>query len=74
MEFIDHDGKKVVLHAMDQYPPKILSCQSMEVVLRHGDIEWVVECYISDKIQLKQPRQYPDDIKEFLRKHQFFFC
>jgi hypothetical protein len=49
MEFTGPDGKKVFLRSMDQYPPKIVSSHSMEVVMRHGDIEWVVECFISDQ-------------------------
>jgi hypothetical protein len=49
MEFTGPDGKKVVLRAMHQYPPKIVSSHNMEAVMRHGDIEWVVECFISDR-------------------------
>jgi hypothetical protein len=48
MEFTGPDGKKVVLWEMHQYPPKIVSSHSMEAMMRHGDIEWEVECYISD--------------------------
>jgi hypothetical protein len=33
MEFIGPDGKKVVLRAMHQYPPKIVSSHSMEEVM-----------------------------------------
>ena len=42
MEFMGPDGKMVVLQAMHQYPPKIISSQSMEVVMWHGDIEWEI--------------------------------
>jgi hypothetical protein len=57
---------------MHQYPPKIVSSHSMEAVMRHGDIEWAVECYISDREPLDHPRQHPDDIQVLLRKHQRF--
>jgi hypothetical protein len=48
MEFTGSDGKKVVLRAMHQYPPKIMSSHSMEEIMRHVDIEWVVECFAYD--------------------------
>jgi hypothetical protein len=34
MEFTGHDGKKVVLRAMHQYLPKIVSSHGMEAVMR----------------------------------------
>jgi hypothetical protein len=49
MEFTGSDGKKVVLRAMHQYPLKIVSSHNMEAIMRHGDIEWVVECFISNR-------------------------
>jgi hypothetical protein len=49
MEFTGPDGKKVVLRAMHHDPPKIVSSHSMEEIMRHGDIEWVVECFITDR-------------------------
>jgi len=62
MEFTGPDGKKVVLREMHQYPPNIISSHSMEEVMRHGDIEWAVECYISDRELPDRHRQHPDDI------------
>jgi hypothetical protein len=73
MEFMGPDGKKVVLWAMHQYPPKIVSSHSMEAVMRHGDLEWEVECYISDSEPPDHPRQHPDDIQVLLLKHQKVF-
>jgi hypothetical protein len=73
MEFIGPSGKKVVLQAMHQYPPKIVSCHSMEAVMWHGDIEWAVECYISDMEPPDRPQQHPDDLQVLLRKHQKVF-
>jgi hypothetical protein len=49
MEFTGLDDKKVVLRAMHQYPPKIVSSYNMEAVMRHGDIEWVVQCFIFNR-------------------------
>lgn len=49
MEFKDLlDGRSVVLKAMHQYSPKIVSSNNIEAVLRQGDNEWVVECFITD--------------------------
>jgi hypothetical protein len=73
MEFTGPDGKKVVLRAMHQYPPKIVSSHSMEAVMRHGDLEWEVECYISDSEPPDHPRQHPDDLQVLLLKHQKVF-
>jgi hypothetical protein len=55
MEFMGLDGKKVVLWAMQKYPPKVVSYHSMKAVMRHGYIEWEVECYISDR----EPPDHP---------------
>jgi hypothetical protein len=55
MEFMGPYGKKVVLRAMHQYPPKIVSSHSMEEVMRHGDLEWVFECHIFNS----EPTDHP---------------
>jgi hypothetical protein len=73
MEFTGPDGKKVVLRAMHQYPPKIVSSHSMEAFMRHGDIEWVVECFISNKEPLDRLQQLPEDLQVLLCKHQKVF-
>jgi hypothetical protein len=62
MEFIGPNGKKVVLWAMHQYLPKIVSSHSMEVVMWHGYLEWEFECYISDNEPLDHPRHHPNDL------------
>ena len=49
MEFQGPDGKRVVLRGMNIYPTKVVSSQRMEVVLRHRDIEWEAECFITSK-------------------------
>lgn len=51
----------------------LVSSHSMEAILRHGDIDWEVECYISNKESPDGPRQYPDDIQALLQKHQQVF-
>ena len=73
MEFIGPDGKKVVLWAMHQYLSKIVSSHNMEVVMRHGDIEWVVECFISDREPLDCLQQLPEELQVLLCKHHKVF-
>jgi hypothetical protein len=73
MEFTGPDGKKLVLRAMHQYPPKIVSSHSMEAVMRHGDIEWAIEFYISDSEPPDHPRQHPNYLQVLFLKHQRVF-
>jgi hypothetical protein len=63
MEFTGPDGKKVVVRAMHQYPLKIVSSHNMEEVMRHGDIECVVECFISNREPPDRPQQLPKDLQ-----------
>ena len=67
------DGKRVVLRGMNTYPSKVVSSHSMEAVLRQGDIEWDVECYISNKETLDCLCRYPIDIQALLHKHKHIF-
>jgi len=54
MEFNDPvDGKRVVLRAMHKYLLKVVSSNHMEVVLKHSDIEWAIECLITNNRQLE---------------------
>lgn len=46
MEFIGLDGNLVVLRGMRSYPPYTVFSHNMEVDLRYGDIEWLVELRI----------------------------
>jgi hypothetical protein len=62
MEFTGPDGNKVVLQTMHRYPSKIVSSHNMEGVMRHGDIEWVVECFISDREPLDHLQQLLEDL------------
>ena len=40
MAFQGPNGKQVVLRGMNTYPPKPISSQRMEAVLKQDDIEW----------------------------------
>ena len=43
ISFKDAEGKLVVLKGMNTYPNWVISVKSMRSVMRHGDIEWVIE-------------------------------
>jgi hypothetical protein len=73
MEFTGLDGKKVVLRAMHQYPLKIVPSYNMEAIMRHGDIEWDVECFISNKKPPNHLHQLLEDLQVLLRKHHKVF-
>jgi hypothetical protein len=73
MEFTSPDGKKVVLRAMHQYPLNIVSSHNMEAVMRHGDIEWAIECFISDKEPPDRLQQLREDLQVLLHKHHKVF-
>jgi hypothetical protein len=62
-EFTGPNRKKVVIRSIHQYPLKIVSSHSMEEVLRHGDIEWVVECFISHREPPDRLQQLPKDLQ-----------
>jgi len=47
ISFKDAEGKSVVLKGMNTYPSQVISAKSMRSVMRHGDIEWAVECQIT---------------------------
>jgi hypothetical protein len=73
MKFTRPDGKKVVLWAMHRYPPKIVSSHNMEAVMRHDDIEWVVECFISNREPPDRLKQLAKDLHVLLYKHHKVF-
>lgn len=72
-EFTGPNGKKVVIRSIHQYPLKIVSSHSMEEVMRHGDIEWVVECFISHREPPDRLQQLPKDLQVWLCKHHKVF-
>ena len=47
MRFKNLEGKPIVLRGMHTFPNQVVSSHNMRSILRHGDIEWVVECLIT---------------------------
>ena len=58
---------------MKTYPPKVVSSQRMEAVLRHQDIEWATECFITSQDQRDLKQQFSADIQALLNKHDRVF-
>ena len=73
MEFQGQDGKRVVLRGMNTYPPKPVSSQRMEAVLRQGDIKWAAECLVTFRKPPDNNTQHPTDIQALLQKHERVF-
>ena len=62
MEFEGPDNKWVVLRGMNTYPPKLVCSRRMEAILRHDDIEWAAECFVTFRKPPKTSTQHPSDI------------
>ena len=66
MDFTGPEGQKVVLREMNTYPPTAMTSHRMEVVLRHGDIEWVAKCMVTFRKPPDEATQHPTDIEALL--------
>ena len=71
--FKDAEGKLVVLKGMNTYPNQVISANSIRSILRHGDIEWVAEYYITNEGTTSKVSYQPKDIKKLLHKHKGIF-
>ena len=56
----------MVLRGINTYPSQIISAKSMIFVMRHGDIEWVVECQITIEGTTAKISSRPKDIKKIV--------
>ena len=71
--FKDVEGKLVVLKGMNTYPNQVIYTNSMRSILKHGDIEWDVECHITNEGTTPKVSYHPKDIKNLLHKHKGVF-
>ena len=51
MKFHDSTGVLRVMRGQHTYPKQVVNCNNMRYILRHGDIEWDNECYITSTSQ-----------------------
>ena len=45
----------------------------MRSILRHGDIEWAIECFITSSNPHLKVSKHPKEIKKLLGKYEKFF-
>ena len=55
------------------YPNQVVTCNSMRYILRHGDIEWADECYITYNKPKIRVFKHPKEIETLLHKYENFF-
>ena len=72
LEFSQGD-RLVVLKAIPDSGPRLITPQKMEAILRHDDIEWATLCFISSKETQDIRKQYHSDIQTVLDKHRSIF-
>ena len=56
----------MVLKGMNTYPNQVISAESMRSIMRHGDIEWDVECQITTKGTTAKVSSQTKDIKKIV--------
>ena len=59
IRFKNSKGKPILLRGMHTYPNQVVSSHNMRSILRHADIEWVVECLIA----YYKPHLFPSIIR-----------
>ena len=63
----------MILRAIPDSGPRVISAHRMEAILRHDDIEWATQCFISSKETQDTGQQYQYDIQTVLDKHRRVF-
>ena len=54
-------------------PKHVINCNSMRSILRHGDIEWAAECYITSPKTKIRVFKHPKEIETLLHKYEKVF-
>ena len=73
MKFQDSIGVLRVVRGQHTYPKHVVNCNSMRSILRHGDIEWAVECYITSSKPKIRVVKHPKEIETLLHKYEKVF-
>ena len=73
ISFKDDEGKRVVLKCMNTSPSQVIFSNSMRSNLRHGDIEWDVECHITSSKPKIRVFKHPKEIETLLHKYEKVF-
>ena len=67
------EWKPILLRGMHTYPNQVVSFHNMRSILRHGDIEWVVECFITSPKPHLNISKNPKEIENLLSKYEKVF-
>ena len=71
IRFKNSEGKSILLRGMHTYPNQVVSSHSMRFILRHGDIEWDVECLITYSKPHLKVSKHPKEIEQLLSMRGF---
>lgn len=72
LEFMDGEWK-IELKALPNGGPRVVSAHRMEAILRHDDIRWAAQCFVSTKSSPRGNQQHHIDIQSMLDKHKGSF-
>lgn len=72
LEFIVN-GKKTILKAMADGGPRVVLARRMEALIKHGDVDWAAQCFVSSKPVSSGKPEYHVDIQTVLDKHSAVF-
>lgn len=61
LEFIG-DGKPMVLRALANGVPKIVTTKRIKTLFRHGEVAWAGQCFMSSKISYNDNMHHHVDI------------
>ena len=64
MKFQDSTGVLRVVSGHHTYPKQVVKCNSMRSILRHGDIEWDSEFYITSPKPKIRVVKHPKEIEK----------
>ena len=73
MKFQYSTGVLRVVRGKHTYPKKLVNCNSMRSILRHWDIEWAAECYITSPKPKIIFVKHPKEIETLLHKYEKVF-
>ena len=70
MKFQDSTGVLRVVRGQHTYPKQLVNCNRMRSILRNGDIEWAVECYITSPKPKFRVVKHLKEIETLLHKYE----
>ena len=70
MKFQDSTSSLRVVRGQHTYPKQVVNCKSMRSILRHGDVEWTVQCYVTSPKPKIRVFKHPKEIETLLDKYE----